>query len=242
MNLHSFPKNILVIAAHPDDEVLGCGATLSKLTDNGFNTHVLILGEGLTSRQDSRNPEIIQKQIKSLHEEATKATSLVGATYCEVLSFPDNQFDSVPLIEIIKAIEQRILSFKPQVVFTHSAKDLNIDHRITCQATITACRPVSNCSVSQILAYEVLSSSHWVGSDLSSRFNPNTFIPVEKKDIDLKISAMETYKSEKRSSPHPRSPEIIKSLAQFRGSSIGVDYAESFELLAQNNYAFPGLF
>ena len=218
-------KKVLIIAAHPDDEILGCGATIAKHTNRGDQVKILITAEGLTSR-DSKLHKTAKQALFKLKKTAQKANQELGAKDVVFFDFPDNRMDSFDLLEIIKPIEEVINHFKPNIIYTHHDSDLNIDHKILSQAVITACRPTPNSSVREIYFFEVLSASHW-GNGPS--FTPNYFNCVSDF-IEHKISALETYKSEMRNFPHARSIQAIRALATLRGALAGLNSAEAFEI------------
>ena len=215
-------KNILIVAAHPDDEILGSGGTVARLIKEGYEAYTVILGEGITSR-DGRKESL--EEIKELKKEASKANKILGVNEVYTYDFPDNSFDTVPLIDIVKTIEKIKNKIKPQIIFTHYEKDLNIDHRITYSAVLTAARPLPGESVKEIYSFEVLSSTEW---NYPLTFFPDTFFDVTKT-IELKIKAMEEYKSEIRSFPHPRSSKGIKLNASCHGMKVGIEYGEAFK-------------
>jgi len=218
-------KKILVIASHPDDEVLGCGATIAKLNKIGYKVFVLILSKGKNSRD-----LVTKDDFKILNQEIQKSSKILGIKKLINLDFPDNKFDSVPLIEIIKAIELIKKEIEPDVIFTHHFGDINIDHQITYKAVITATRPMSNETVKEIYSFEVPSSTEWGGFDKNNYFIPNVFVDVSET-IDTKINAMAQYKSELRKYPHPRSLEYLKDLAKINGAKVGIKYSENFYLV-----------
>lgn len=222
-------NNIMVIAAHPDDEVLGCGATIAKHTKAGDKVKVIILAEGLTSRSKHRNPKENACELSQLVKSARKANDILGVSSIEFCDFPDNRMDSVDLLDIIKVVEGYIQQFKPEIIYTHHTGDLNIDHRIVQQAVVTACRPTSFCTVKTILFFEVPSSTEWQVATSFPYFKPNWFVNVSDT-LSLKLKAMEEYHSEAREWPHPRSVLALQHLARWRGASIGVDAAEAFLL------------
>lgn len=224
-------KTILVVAAHPDDEVLGCGGTISKLSKLGNKIHILILGEGITSRQKTRDPKLAEKRLKKLHSDVIKASNILGAVSARVLQFPDNRFDAVNRLDIIKSIEDCINEIKPERIYTHHHADLNIDHRITFGAVMTASRPLRGNTVKEIYSFEVPSSTEWQFQSSDYVFKPNMFEILTESDIKRKIKAMESYTEEKRKFPHPRSPRSLQVLANFRGTNIGFEYAEAFEVV-----------
>ena len=220
---------ILILAAHPDDEVLGCGGTIPNLKKQGEEVHIVILGQGITSREKNASADA-SKKIKSLQSNATSAAKIMGADSIQFHSFPDNRFDSVPMLDIIKTIEDHILHFKPHTIFTHHPGDLNIDHTITGRATLTAARPVPGQGVKNIYAYEVLSSTEWTFSCVSPPFEPNLFMDIQD-NISIKVEAMKAYTSEIRKFPHPRSSDAIITLAKQRGSMAGLPYCEAFSII-----------
>ena len=220
-------KKILIVAAHPDDEVLGCGGSVARLVKEGYEAYTLILGEEITSRDRSRNREKRLQDIKKLKDQIYKANKILGIKKVFTFDFPDNRFDSVDFLDIVKAIEEIKNKLKPEIIFTHSKSDLNIDHRITYQAVITATRPMKNETVKSIYAFEVLSSTEW---NYPLSFSPNVYFNIEDT-LDLKLQAMAEYKSELREYPHPRSLEGIKIKAKQRGMEVGFCYAEAFELI-----------
>jgi len=222
-------KKVLVIAAHPDDEVLGCGGTISRIAQERNAVFIALLGEGITSRFNQRE-NTDSTLIKSLQESSHKAAKTLGARDVFSFNFPDNRFDTVPLLEIVKTIEELVGKTQPQVIYTHHGGDLNIDHSLTFRATLTACRPMKNCPVKQIYAYEVPSSTEWSFQRLGSIFQPNTFVDITSS-LETKIRAMQSYESELRFFPHPRSPEALRIIAQRWGLVIGAQYAEAFELI-----------
>ncbi len=220
---------VLVIAAHPDDEVLGCGGTMARLAREGHEVRVAILGEGITSRYDARS-EADRDLIVALHGRSRKANMLLGAREVTIGTLPDNRFDTVPLLDVVKQIERLIEAFRPEVVYTQHGGDLNIDHVVTFRATLTATRPTAGSPVRALYGYEVASATEWAFQTMSPVFRPNTFVDVAAT-LDLKLRAMETYESEARPFPHPRSAEALRAAARHWGSVIGLEAAEAFELV-----------
>ena len=221
--------NILIIVAHPDDEVLGCGGTIAKLSENN-TIYTLILGEGITSRDISDEEK--KKELKELKKQSAEANKILGVKKVFFENFPDNRFDTIPLLDIIKLIEKIIQKIKPEEIFTHHYGDLNIDHQITHKAVLTATRPVGDCTVKKILSFEVLSSTEWNYQNQTNIFTPNTYIDISDT-LNKKLVAMKCYKSEIRDYPHPRSLEGIKILAQKRGLEMGLKFAEAFCLIRE---------
>ena len=218
-------KNILVVASHPDDEVLGCGGTLHKLKKEGAKISALFLSDGESSR---KHPNI-QKLINDRKKQAIKAGKVIGIKKIIFGNFPDNSMDTVPILKVIQFIEKQIKMIKPDTIFTHFESDLNVDHQITSKAVITACRPIQNHTVRSILFFEVLSSSEWNISIKNKSFKPNYFVDI-KKSIKYKLQALKFYKHEMRKWPHPRSTEGVKLLSKTRGSTVGLSNAEAFIL------------
>lgn len=221
----------LVIAAHPDDEVLGCGGTIARLAQEGEDVFIAILGEGITSRYDQRN-QADKNAVESLKNCSQQVADLLGAKKLFMFDLPDNRFDTIPLLGVIKIIEGLIEKVKPETVYTHHGGDLNIDHSIVHRATLTASRPVPGNIVKKIYAYEVPSSTEWAFNQFSKSFHPNVFIGIEAT-LEKKIKAMELYESEVRSFPHPRSSEALRLFAKRWGSVAGLEAAEAFELIRE---------
>ncbi len=215
--------NVLIVVAHPDDEIIGIGGTAVKHIQEGDNVYVLILGKGAASREDAD-----MKAVKRLEQQTKNAGEIIG--FEEIIShdFPDNGFDSVSRLEIIKIVEKHIGKIKPKIVYTHYENDVNIDHQITFQAVITACRPCFSDCPDKIYIFETLSSTEWQLTD-NQTFIPNTFINIEKY-IDIKLTALEKYKDELRLYPHSRSLKGVKLLSQYRGLQSGLKYAEGLVL------------
>jgi len=188
---------------------------------------VLILGEGITSRDKKRERAKREKEIRELKEQIHKANRIIGVKKVFIYDFPDNRFDTVPLLDIVKVIENIKDKVKPDIIFTHYEKDLNIDHKITYQAVITATRPLPDETVKEIYSFEILSSTEW-GYPLN--FSPNVFFDIAET-IDLKLKAMAKYKTELREFPHPRSLESIRLNAQLWGMKAGLKYAEAFKVV-----------
>lgn len=220
---------VLVIAAHPDDEVLGCGGLIARRAREGHQVSIAILGEGITSRFDDRR-EASVVLVDDLHARSRKAAELLGAV--EVFSdrLPDNRFDTVPLLDVVKIIERLIEQVRPEVVFTQHGGDLNVDHATVYRAALTATRPTGGTPVGAVYAYEVPSSTEWAFQRFSPVFHPNVFVDIGDT-LESKIKAMEVYEGEVRAFPHPRSPEALRAIAHRWGSVAGVAAAEAFELV-----------
>jgi len=222
----------MLVVAHPDDEILGVGATMHKLIHEfDAHVHVVILGEGITSRSEQRNTEQWKKELEIHRENIKNAQNKIGYQSVSIYEFPDNRFDSIELLDIIKVIEKEKNNFNPEIIFAHHGGDLNIDHQRTFEAVMTACRPMEHEKVKAIFTFETPSGTEWRASSDPKHFIPNTFIEICEDDLDAKINAMECYEFEKRKYPHPRSPEALKILAQRWGVAVGKSYAEAFCLV-----------
>jgi LmbE family N-acetylglucosaminyl deacetylase len=219
---------ILIVAAHPDDEVLGCGGTTAALSTTN-EVHIVILGEGMSSRYGAR-AEVDTALIEQLRSDADRARDIVGAQSLVLEKLPDNRFDQVGLLDVVKRVEANIARLRPEIIYTHHPADLNIDHSVTHRAVLTATRPTVDCGVIEILAFEVPSSTEWNFGPGGTRFNPNVFVDVATT-IDVKIHAMEAYSTESRSFPHPRSAEALRARARHWGAVAGLEYAEAFEMV-----------
>lgn len=220
--------NILIIAAHPDDEVLGCGGTIAKLS-TANKVYTLILGEGVTSRKNQHKKNV--QKVTQLQKKAEHANKILGVKKVYFEGLPDNKFDTLPLLNIIKIIEGYVQKIKPDVIYTHHYGDLNIDHTITYKAVLTATRPISELHYPRkILSFEVLSSTEWNQQHQAMIFTPNIYVDISET-VEKKLRAMKCYTSEIRQYPHPRSLQGINIHAQKRGLEIGLKFAEAFYLI-----------
>jgi N-acetylglucosamine malate deacetylase 1 len=213
-----------VVAAHPDDEALGCGATIARHVSEGDHVHVLFIADGESSREGYSALDLTARG--QCIELAQKALSLESV---HQLGLPDNRLDTLPLIDVIRPIEALVSKLEPEIVYTHHSGDLNIDHRITHQAIMTACRPVPQTSIKQIYAFEVASSTEW-NSAGSDPFLPQYYVDVTNY-FEVKLDALDAYRDEMRCSPHSRSIDHVKAMAVNRGHCVGVELAEAFMLL-----------
>ena len=217
-------QNIAAIFAHPDDEVLGCGGALALHADAGHNVNILLLATGATSRGGDQSD-----YIEELQKQARAAAKTLGASAIEFRDFPDNRMDSVALLDVVKEIEIFLSSFAADVIYTHHAGDMNIDHLVTHRAVVTACRPVPGARPVEILACEVNSSTEWAPASLEP-FVPQDFLDISAS-LDRKVSALECYTGELRDWPHPRSAEGVRALARWRGTQSGLGIAEAFSAI-----------
>lgn len=223
---------VLVVAAHPDDEVLGCGGSMARLADEGAAVHVHFLADGVgarSRRSGGRPARPDATALKARRGAALKACDILGAASVTFGDFPDNRLDSVALLDVIKQVEARMAAVRPALVLTHHAGDLNIDHRRIHDAVVTACRPHPAQSVRSLLFFELPSSTEWQTPGSGAVFAPNWFVDVSKT-LARKIEALKAYRMELRPWPHARSLEAVTHLARWRGSCVGVEAAEAFLL------------
>ena len=220
-------KRILIVAAHPDDEVLGCFGTVSKYIKEGYAAYTLILGEGKTSRDERRNVDSKKDEIEKLNTEIINANKSIGIKKVFIEHLPDNRFDSVDFLDIVKIINKIKEELKPDIIFTHYENDLNIDHSLTYKAVLTATRPMEDECVKEIYSFEILSSTEW---KYPLSFSPDYFVDISET-IELKLEAMNKYNSELKEFPHPRSLEGIKLNAKCHGMKVGRKYAEAFKTI-----------
>lgn len=219
--------NTLIIAAHPDDEVLGCGGTIAKLANEGGLVHVAFLADGVFSRENSQKDQ--QKELNDRRAAAQKACGILGVKSVSFGDFPDNKMDVAALLEIVKAVEELISKYQPDTLFTHHCGDVNIDHRRIHEAVVAACRPQNAHPVKRLLSFEVASSTEWQLPHSAPLFLPNYFVDISTT-LEKKLAALDLYAKELRPWPHPRSRRAVEHLAHWRGSTVGVDAAEAFML------------
>jgi len=216
---------ILIVAAHPDDEVLGCAATAARRAARGEAVHVAILGTGLAARGT-----LDTAALASLREDARAVGGMLGAKSVSFADFPDNRFDTVALLDVVKQVERWLDELAPDIVYTHHPGDLNVDHRLTFQAVLTATRPLPGAGVKELYAFEVPSATDWAFQLLPPAFRPSVFEDVSDT-IEVKLACMARYTGEARAFPHPRSAEALRATARRWGSVAGMAYAEAFELI-----------
>lgn len=196
---------------------MGCGATIAKYTKNGNEVQVVFLADGFSSRLNDNNRDAVAKQV----------AEILNCNQPIFLDFPDNQLDTIALLEIVKKIEKVVGDFQPNIIFTHHFGDLNIDHQITHKAVMTACRPQPNFCVKEIYSFETLSATHWQSSSMGNAFIPNCFVNVNGF-MRFKIEALQCYDNEMRKAPHARSYKSVENLSKFRGNLVGIENAEAF--------------
>lgn len=213
-------ERVLCVAAHPDDECIAAGATLAKHAHNGDAVMVIVMADGVTSRDS------IPKQTLDRRRQCVKALGILSITQYAFGDWPDNRLDTVPILSLAKDIEQAIAQFKPSIVYTHHGADLNIDHQRVAEATLIACRPQPGSTVKRVLHMECASSTEWQPI-WRRHFEPNYFSDIDGY-LSIKLQAFGCYHEEVRDWPHPRSIEGIVSLAKWRGASVGLSSAEAF--------------
>ena len=214
-------EKVLVIAAHPDDETLGMGGTIHKLSLLGSRVRVIFLSDGVGSRDE------IRESVDSRRAAAISALRVLNCTDVHFYDFPDNSMDTMPLINIVKTVEKSIDDFNPTVLFTHFPHDLNVDHRITSQACLVAARPKVNRSIKSLLYFEVQSSTEWNFG--SSQFIPNMFVDVSDS-FGFKVDALKEYQVEIEAFPEARSFAGVEARSTVRGVTVGVSNAEAFQI------------
>jgi LmbE family N-acetylglucosaminyl deacetylase len=221
--------SVLVVAAHPDDEILGCGGTMARLAREGREVRIAILAEGMSSRYAHRE-DADPRQLQQLHARAQQAADKVGAKEVVLCKLPDNRLDTVPLLEVVKLVEELVARFRPEVIYTHHPGDLNVDHGVVHRAVLTATRPVAGQCVRDIYAFEVPSSTEWAFQRLEPSFRPSVFVDITET-LETKIEALACYDTETRKFPHPRSAEALRAIATRWGSVAGLPAVEAFELI-----------
>jgi LmbE family N-acetylglucosaminyl deacetylase len=218
-------NRILIVVAHPDDEILGIGGTIKRMTNEGQKVNVLILGEGLMARDGSAD----ENDLEQLKQCSRNAAKILGIEKVYFSNLPDNMFDSIPLLKIIKEVERHINIVNPNIVYTHHYGDLNIDHQITFNAVTTAIRPLKDSIIEEVYTFETPSSTEW-NLKTEKTFQPNVFVDINDT-IKFKLDAMECYHTELKEYPHPRSIKALKIIANSWGINIGKEYVEAFRLI-----------
>jgi N-acetylglucosamine malate deacetylase 1 len=217
-------KVVLVIAAHADDEALGCGGTMAKHAAQGDEVHVVFMADGVGSRGGE-----LKVSLRARAEATKRAMTILNVKSWHALGFPDNRMDSLPLLDIVQPLETIISKIAPHTIYTHHHGDLNVDHRITHQATLTACRPVPGSPIREILTFEIMSSTEWSGLGLVP-FLANLYVDISEYQ-QIKMHALDAYGLEMRPAPHSRSMEHLNCLAQHHGYCVGVRAAEAFMVM-----------
>lgn len=222
--------NILVVAAHPDDEILGAGGSMAKHSANGDTVHTVFMADGVSSRSnDSTSMELHERNLA-----ASNAARIIGSQKPRFIGLPDNRMDSIDLLDVVKPLEAVIQDIQPRVIYTHHYGDLNVDHQITHKAVMTACRPQYVEQATTILCFEVLSSTEWQTPNSGNAFEANWFVDISET-FNTKIEALDAYEVEMRAAPHSRSVSNVKNQAGLRGNQIFTEYAEAFVLARHIN-------
>jgi N-acetylglucosamine malate deacetylase 1 len=222
-------RTCLIIAAHPDDEILGVGGTAARHVRNGGRVEVLIVAEGATSRTASRDTAASAGELDALRSAARLAAAELGTQPPRFLGLPDNRLDSLDLLDLVKAIDAVVHEVQPDVVYTHHAGDLNIDHGLVQRAVLTACRPLPSSTIRAIYGFETVSSTEWGRGEA---FVPSRYVAV-RDEMPAKMAALRHYKDEMRPFPNARSLEAVEALARVRGAQAGVMAAEAFTVLLE---------
>ncbi len=220
---------VLIIAAHPDDEVLGCGGTISRLAREGRTVHVLLMADGESSRATEDEQPADTALIEVRNTAAQAACNILGCASVDCLALPDNRLDGLELLDVVQKVESFIEKYRPSTVFTHHAGDVNIDHQRVHEAVIAATRPHPGHPVRELFFFEVPSSTEWRPPGSAQPFLPNYFVDVSAT-LDRKLTALQAYTGELREFPHPRSLQAVEALARWRGASVGMQAAEAFML------------
>jgi N-acetylglucosamine malate deacetylase 1 len=225
-------RTVLVLAAHPDDEVIGVGGTIARHAAMNEEVHVVVAAEGATARDPKRDTDRRRAELEELRAASRKAIGILGGSSVRFLGLPDNRCDSVDLLDLVQAVEAVVAELKPQIVYVHHAGDVNIDHRVLHQAAFTACRPQPGHPVKRLLSFETASSTEWAPAGSLPAFQPTVYVDIDKF-WPRKRAALEAYRSEMREWPHPRSLAGIEHLGRWRGASAGVGMAEAFMLMRE---------
>jgi LmbE family N-acetylglucosaminyl deacetylase len=219
-------NTVLVVAAHPDDEALGCGGTIARHVAAGDRVEVAFFTDGVGARHQASGPSQ-QKDSVIRNDAARRAAEILGTANPTCFGFPDNRLDAVDLLDLVKSLETLGQRLRPSIVYTHWAGDLNVDHRLVYHAVMTAFRPMADCPVMQIRLFEIPSSTEWGDRAVTPAFRPNLYIGIVSY-LDVKRRALDAYDREMRPFPHPRSHQAIEALAHWRGAESGMLAAEAF--------------
>lgn len=216
---------VLVVAAHPDDEALGCGATMARHAVSGDVVDVVFMTDGVAAR-GARSGRLARRKA------AEKAAAILGVRKPHFFDFGDNQMDAVPLLKVVKKLEGLLARLRPRIIYTHHGGDLNVDHQVTCRAALTACRPLPGASVRAIYGFETLSSTEWGVPSQDEVFRPTRYVAAAAQ-FEKKLAALRCYEMEMRKFPHARSFEAVESLGILRGAQAGLVKAEAFFVLRE---------
>jgi LmbE family N-acetylglucosaminyl deacetylase len=216
---------VLILSAHPDDELLGVGGTAARHVQEGDEVTMVVVSDGATSRYEAGAEDMLRACGRA-------AARIVGAKELRFLGLRDQRLDAVPIIDVIKPIEAVVDELRPDLVYTHHWGDLNRDHRVVCEATLVACRPVGDSYPRRLFLFETPSSTEWSSTDPSLQFTPNHFVDITAT-LETKLAAMACYTTEVRPAPHPRALESLRARAQYWGQIVARPFAEAFVLVRQ---------
>jgi LmbE family N-acetylglucosaminyl deacetylase len=222
---------VLCVVTHPDDEVIGVGGALARHASAGDEVSVSVLSQAGPARHEEVTPSV-EAQMAERRACTRRACRELGVESVNFHDFPDNAFDEVPLLDLVKTVERELRKFRPDIVYTHQYGDLNISHELTCRAVITAGRPLPDSGIRRILAFETLSNSEWALPNVSNEFRPTVFVDISNH-LDAKLDALVEHDVELREHPHPRTVENVRRNARLWGAKAGVPAAEAFELLRE---------
>ena len=218
-------SNILIIAPHADDEVLGCGGIIAKYTNLGFEVNIVIATNACKGA-----PELFsQSDIDAIREEAINAHKILGVKETVFLDLPAPALNAFPSYKISIELSKMVNKFQPRLVYLPHPGDLHLDHSAIYRAALVAVRPINNCSVKEVYCYETLSETDWSPKQGGEGFDPNCYEDISDY-MQLKLDAMNCFKSQLKPGFSSRSLRSLKSLAEFRGGTISVEFGEAFEL------------
>lgn len=218
-------EKILVVVAHSDDESISMAGTIRKHVNKGDKVYVISMTDGVGSRKDVDEDQVAERKNAS-----NNASKVLGFEWGNCYEFNDNAMDSYPLFEVVKCIEEAKIKYKPTLVYTHSAADLNVDHQVVANAVLTAFRPQPNEICKELRLFEVASATDYGNSAITGSFCPNLFIDISD-EWSAKFESLKAYSVEMREYPHSRSIEAIKNLSRLRGNQVGFKMAEAFEVI-----------
>ena len=222
-------KRVLIIAAHPDDDILGCGGFISRYSKE-IDFRVIFIAEGSSCRYPYKDigTKTVKEIISQRNSCGVNALGVLGVTDFKFYDLPCGRLDQVPIIEINKIIESEMIEFKPDSILTHNDKDANNDHQIVFKSTMMATRPGAKYMVNNLYSYEVLSSSEW---KFTEAFKPNLYYSISEQDINNKWKALREYETEINEFPYPRSKDGLITLAKYRGMQSNNNFAEAFRII-----------
>ena len=219
------PRTVLIVAAHPDDEALGCGGTMARLVNEGALVHVAFLADGVGARH--AEGMFTDEEIEARRAAARTACKILGTEVPQFDDFPDNRLDTIPRLQIVQRVESILDAVQPDTVLTHHVGDVNIDHRRVHEAVVTACRPQPGHPVRRLMFFEVASSTEWQPPGSAPAFQPQCYVDITET-LSAKLEALRAYDAEMRPWPHARSIEAVEHHARWRGATVGCEAAEAF--------------